>query len=137
MDEYNFLIRSADIHKYINNELQSIGFPELDLSNTSSTLATIFSLLKQRQRDLQYRNDLLHRNKSLESNNQSQSTQISKQRALIQAKGKEINDLKFKIDNLDQKTKDLSKIVNGTKDELRKVKTSLSFYKTHFDVFTD
>jgi hypothetical protein len=49
MQEYAFLTRSADIENYINRELQSIGFPSLDLSNTQSTLGTLFSLLKQRQ----------------------------------------------------------------------------------------
>ena len=38
----------ADTEKYIDKELQAIGWPRLDLSNKQQTLGCIFSLLKQR-----------------------------------------------------------------------------------------
>ncbi|KAJ3306494.1 hypothetical protein HDV03_005104 [Kappamyces sp. JEL0829] len=86
---------------YVERELAAIGWPKLDLLDHSGVLSCIFSLLKQRSRDLQYRQDLTTRIELLSGENQRFEAAVAMLKSKLDQKEK---DWKTATRNLDKAT---------------------------------
>ena len=125
---------SRDIENYINKELAAIGFPALDLRNSRETLGSIFSLLKQRQRDIAYRQDLQQRIHTFDQEHVQLETKITKIKKQMETKTKELRDLQSKLTTTESQAKTNQRSATEKADELKKTKSALSHLKNQYEV---
>jgi X breakpoint 2-interacting protein len=118
--------------KHITSTLISFGFPPLgnllspDHSEVQKTITCIYSLLQQRQKDMNFRSEVSDKLRSLESEKSKLQTQLEKSQESKTSLESELGKLQNSIKNLTSKSKQEKDKLLSERDELKRENIKLS-----------